>query len=67
MKQDKIIDSVIAVAGFAVATILSNMAGEAITKKCDTTFDGWEAELRKKNRRKFLFFGSKKHNNVGIR
>ena len=67
MKQDKIIDSVIAVAGFAAATILSNMAGEAITKKCDATFDGWEAELRKKNRRKFLFFGSKKHNNVGIR
>lgn len=67
MKQDKIIDSVIAVAGFAAATILSNMAGEAVTKKCDNTFDAWEADLRKKNRRKFLFFGSKKHNNVGVR
>lgn len=67
MKNEKIIDSVIAVAGFAAATILSNMAGEAVTKKCDSTFDSWESELRKKNRRKFLFFGSKKHNNVGVR
>ena len=51
----------------AASTILSHAAGQVVSNACDNTFDKWEKELRKKNRRRFLFFGSKNNNTVGIR